>query len=97
MAKSNLKTGLALGGGGARGFVHIGILRELENTVFKPHIITGTSIGAIIGAMYAATLDTHWIESRIQKFINSDMATRKKLARPTRYNVFKLIFNISIS
>lgn len=72
MEKSKLKTGLALGGGGARGFVHIGILRELEDTVFKPQIITGTSIGAIIGAMYAATLDTHWIENRIQNFIKSD-------------------------
>ena len=72
MPKSKLVTGLALGGGGARGFVHIGVLRELENTLFKPQIISGTSIGSVIGAMYAATVDTHWIENRFKNFIKSN-------------------------
>lgn len=69
---NSLKIGIALGGGGARGLTHIGVLRELEKNNFKPNLIAGTSVGAIIGAMYSATLDTHWVENRIKNFINSD-------------------------
>jgi len=67
-----LKIGLALGGGGARGLAHIGILRGLENSGFKPNLIAGTSVGAIIGSMYAATMDSNWVENRIKNFIQSD-------------------------
>lgn len=47
------KTGLALGGGGARGFAHLGVLEILEENEFPIDLITGTSMGAIIGASYA--------------------------------------------
>jgi NTE family protein len=46
--------GLALGGGSARGFAHIGVLRTLLANGFKPDIISGTSIGAVVGGCYAA-------------------------------------------
>lgn len=46
--------GLALGSGGARGLAHIPILEEFDRAGVKPSAIAGTSIGAIIGAMYAA-------------------------------------------
>ncbi|BAT60166.1 NTE family protein RssA [Variibacter gotjawalensis] len=45
---------LALGGGAARGFAHIGVIRTLMAKGFVPDVITGTSIGAVVGAMYAA-------------------------------------------
>ena len=48
------KTALVLGGGGARGFAHIGTLRVLGRTKLTPDIVTGTSIGAIIGAFVAS-------------------------------------------
>jgi NTE family protein len=44
--------GLALGGGMARGFAHIGVLKTLEKHNIKPTIIAGTSIGALVGACY---------------------------------------------
>jgi NTE family protein len=44
--------GLALGGGMARGFAHIGVIKTLEKYAIKPTIITGTSIGALVGACY---------------------------------------------
>ncbi|MEM7651228.1 MAG: patatin-like phospholipase family protein, partial [Pseudomonadota bacterium] len=44
--------GLALGGGLARGFAHIGVLRTLEKHNIRPSIVAGTSIGAIVGAAY---------------------------------------------
>ena len=48
------RIGLALGGGGARGFAHIGVLRVLERAAIRPAVICGTSSGAIIGLAYAA-------------------------------------------
>ncbi|MEJ0076205.1 MAG: patatin-like phospholipase family protein [Alphaproteobacteria bacterium] len=45
---------LALGGGAARGFAHIGVIRTLIAKGFKPDIIAGTSIGAVVGGCYAA-------------------------------------------
>ena len=46
--------GLALGGGLARGFAHIGVLNVLERHNIRPSIVTGTSIGAVVGASYLA-------------------------------------------
>jgi NTE family protein len=46
--------GLALGGGAARGFAHIGILRTLIENGIRPDIVVGTSIGAVVGGCYAA-------------------------------------------
>lgn len=46
--------GVALGGGAARGWAHIGVLRTLEEAGFKPDIIAGTSIGAVVGGCYTA-------------------------------------------
>ncbi len=48
------KIGLALGGGAARGWAHIGVLRALDAAGIKPDIIAGTSIGAVVGGCYAA-------------------------------------------
>jgi NTE family protein len=51
--------GLALGGGAARGFAHIGILRTLLANGIVPDVVVGTSIGAVVGGLYAAgRLDT---------------------------------------
>ena len=53
------KIGLALGSGVARGWAHIGVLRALERYGFKPDIVAGTSVGALIGGAYlAGRLDT---------------------------------------
>lgn len=47
------RIGVTLSGGGMRGIAHIGILKALEEFGFKPDIISGTSMGAIVGAFYA--------------------------------------------
>ena len=49
----SLKSGLALGGGGARGLAHIGVLKVLLQAGIHPYCITGTSMGGIIAAAYA--------------------------------------------
>lgn len=49
----NLRWGLSLSGGGARGIVHVGVLQAFENHGFTPVCVSGTSMGAIVGALYA--------------------------------------------
>ncbi len=51
------RLGLALGGGGARGFAHAGVLLGLEEAGIRPQRIAGTSMGALVGAMYAVGHD----------------------------------------
>jgi len=48
------KIGLALGGGAARGFAHIGVIKALEAQGIVPDLVVGTSAGAVVGALYAA-------------------------------------------
>ncbi len=45
--------GLALGGGAAKGFAHIGVIRALEENGIRPQIVTGTSAGSLVGSLYA--------------------------------------------
>ena len=49
-----VKVGLALGGGAARGFAHIGVIKALEAQGIVPDIVVGTSAGSLVGALYAA-------------------------------------------
>ena len=51
-----IKIGLALGGGAARGFAHIGVIKALEAQGIVPDIVVGTSAGAVVGALYASGL-----------------------------------------
>lgn len=54
MAGRKPRIGLALGSGSARGWAHIGAIRALEERGVKPDLICGTSIGALVGAVYAS-------------------------------------------
>lgn len=54
--KPPLKIALALGGGAARGFAHIGVIKALEAQGIVPDIVVGTSAGSVVGALYAAGL-----------------------------------------
>jgi len=49
-----IKVGLALGGGAARGFAHIGVIKALESQGINVEVIAGTSAGSLVGALYAA-------------------------------------------
>jgi NTE family protein len=52
-----LRIGLALGGGAARGFAHVGVIKALEAQGIVPDIVVGTSAGSLVGALYAAGND----------------------------------------
>jgi len=72
--KIRKKTGIALGGGAARGFAHLGFLEVLEKNNLKPDFVAGTSMGAIIGAAYASGKydNIKLIEYKIIEIIHSD-------------------------
>ena len=53
MAKRKPRIGIALGAGSARGWAHIGVLAALTRAGIEPEVISGTSIGALVGAVYA--------------------------------------------
>lgn len=52
--EKTMKIGIALGGGGAKGFAHIGVLDALGRAGFEFDVVAGTSIGALVGAVYAS-------------------------------------------
>ena len=54
---------LVLGGGGLRGFAHVGALRALEEAGIKPDIVVGTSAGSVVGAAYASGMNPEQIKS----------------------------------
>jgi NTE family protein len=60
------RIGLALGGGAARGWAHIGAIRALEEAGIRPDVVCGTSIGALVGAVYANG-DLDWLEHWVSR------------------------------
>jgi len=68
VTKDKLNIGLALGGGGARGLAHIGVIKVLERENIPIDLITGTSMGAIIGGVYALEKDILSIEKNTKKY-----------------------------
>lgn len=74
------KLGVALSGGGAKGFAHAGALKALEELGYKPDIISGTSAGAIAGVLYSAGYAPHEI---CDLFKNKGFTDFTKITLPT--------------
>jgi len=70
-----MKIGLALGGGGANGLAHIPMLEVLDDLGVRPHHVCGTSIGAVIGALYAAGMSGREIRSLAASLVIRDTDT----------------------
>jgi NTE family protein len=70
------RIGLALGGGGAKGLAHIPMLEALDELGLRPHRIAGTSIGAIIGALYASGMRGNDIRDQVEQFLVKKDAER---------------------
>ncbi|MFQ5866715.1 MAG: patatin-like phospholipase family protein [bacterium] len=106
-----LRFGLALGGGGARGLAHIGVLKVLEEAGISINVIAGTSSGALIGALYACGYNASSIEKKSLEFLESSEYKRARLeflkdeiaeesSKPIKkiisYAKWKLIYNLSL-
>ena len=64
------KVALVLGGGGARGFAHVGVIRELEKERIPIDLIVGVSVGSLVGSLYAdsgSSFDLEWKAFKIEK------------------------------
>lgn len=64
---------IALGGGGAKGFAHIGVLKVLESHGIKPKIVTGTSAGSFVGSLYASGKSPYQLQQLALNFKESDI------------------------
>ena len=62
------KLALVLGGGAAKGYAHIGVIKVLEKHGIKPDLIVGTSMGALVGGMYAVGKEISYMEQLVSKF-----------------------------
>ena len=69
MSSNTPKFGLALGGGGAKGLAHLAMLEVFDDLNVKPHCIAGTSIGAVLGALYASGLKASQIREGVQRMV----------------------------
>ncbi|HHE55322.1 MAG TPA: hypothetical protein ENL21_06030 [Caldithrix abyssi] len=74
----NLKIGLVLGGGGARGLAHIGVIKGLLKHNIPLHCVTGASMGAIVGAAFCLLMDIEKVEQNFKHFIFSDKFVKLK-------------------
>ncbi|WP_407353448.1 patatin-like phospholipase family protein [Luteimonas sp. R10] len=59
-----VRIGLALGGGAAKGFAHIGVIKMLEANGIEPAVVAGTSAGSVVGALYASGMDAFALQER---------------------------------
>jgi NTE family protein len=72
--KPPIKIGLALGGGAARGFAHIGVIKALEAQGIVPHMVVGTSAGSVVGALYASGMSGFELQ-KLALQMEEDMVT----------------------
>jgi NTE family protein len=86
--KARKRWGLVLMGGGARGLAHVGVLRVLEKNGLVPDIIAGTSMGGIVGGLYAAGLTPDDLEGMIKG--RQPRRGTSGTARPARSSGLKL-------
>lgn len=59
-----IKIGIALGGGAAKGFAHIGVIKMLEANGLTPAVVAGTSAGSVVGALYASGMDAFELQEK---------------------------------
>ncbi|MDE2408434.1 MAG: patatin-like phospholipase family protein [Xanthomonadaceae bacterium] len=59
-----IRIGLALGGGAAKGFAHIGVIKMLEANGIQPVVVAGTSAGSVVGALYASGMDAYALQQK---------------------------------
>ncbi|MQR01283.1 patatin-like phospholipase family protein [Glaciimonas soli] len=72
--KPRPRIGLVLSGGGARGYAHLGVLKVLEELHVPVDYIAGTSMGAVVGGLYASGLSANNLETKLNKTNLSDIA-----------------------
>ncbi len=91
------RVGLALGGGAARGMAHIGVIRALEREGIDVDVVTGTSMGSIVGGAWVALGDIDEVERRAASVLSSEEFKKNRLSflRETRRQRGGLFFSVA--
>ena len=84
--------GLALSGGGAKGFAHLGVFKALEECGLRPDLISGTSAGALMGVLYA---DGYSAEKSVSCFLVVSFLSSLSCSYPRRVCLTVNVFAIS--
>lgn len=87
-----VKIGLALGGGGARGFAHLGAIKAFEEYGLKFDYVSGTSAGSIVGAFYAAGYDYAKMYKVAKEMNVKDIRTSKLVFVPSKSDGIEKVF-----
>ena len=94
------KVGLVLSGGGAKGVAHIGVLKVLEEAGIPIDYIAGTSMGSLVGALYAIGYDAHAMDSLVRRqdwmFLLSDKVYRYNLPFSEKEETEKYLVSVPI-
>ena len=77
------KTALVLAGGGAKGFAHLGVIRMLDSLGIRPDMVVGTSMGAIVGGLYASGYSSHDLDSLARSVPLTELV-RPRVQSPNR-------------
>jgi NTE family protein len=98
-ARSRPRVCLALSGGGARGYAHLGVLEYLEQLHIPVDCIAGTSMGALIGGLYASGIDANQLQRRLAAIDLSDIAfdrnDRARLPQSQREDEYEYPISLS--
>jgi NTE family protein len=94
--RSAPRIGLALSGGGARGLAHIGVIKVLEELRVPVHCVTGTSMGAVVGGIYASGVTSARMHQVVSKAdwnqIFSDSPPRREISMRRKADDYKTLF-----
>lgn len=95
------KVGVVLSGGGAKGMAHIGVLKVLEKAGIPVDIVTGTSIGSIVGGLYSIGYNAHSLDSMVRKqdwtYVITDKEDLSKQSYLDRKKENTYIFNTALN
>ena len=95
------RVGLVLSGGGAKGVAHIGVIKVLEEVGIPIDYVAGTSMGAIVGALYAIGYDAHAMDSLVRKqdwmFLLSDKVYRYNMPFSEKEIYEKYLLSVPIN
>lgn len=93
VGKPGKRWGLVLMGGGARGLAHVGVLRVLEKNGLVPDVIAGTSMGALVGGLYAAGLSADELEGMVKElYLRSSPPRAERASGPRLFKRSRNLF-----
>ena len=98
--EKKIQVALVLCGGGAKGMAHIGVIKKLEEVGIRPDMVLGTSIGALVGGLYAMGYNSAQIDSIVStadwKYLLSDNIKRADLGFSKKMDEEKFFLNVPL-